>query len=49
MRYKSANWRKWNKAYAEAEWKWYLSGSPRSIDTLGEIYGKIPTYMAANG
>ena len=33
--------RKWNKAYADAEWEWYLSGN-RSIDKLGEIYGKIP-------
>lgn len=21
-------WRKWNKSYAELEWKWYLSGNP---------------------
>ena len=27
--------------YAEAEWKWYLSGSP-NIDKLGEIYGITP-------
>ena len=33
--------RNWNLKYAEAEWKWYLSGD-RSIDKLGEIYGKIP-------
>ena len=33
--------RNWNLKYAEAEWKWYLSGDP-SIDKLGEIYGKIP-------
>jgi thymidylate synthase len=33
--------RNWNEDYAIAEWEWYLSGSPR-IETLGEIYGKIP-------
>ena len=33
--------RKFNLTYAEAEWKWYLSGDPR-ISKLGEIYGKIP-------
>jgi thymidylate synthase len=33
--------RQWNQEYAEAEWKWYLSGDP-SIDKLGDIYGKIP-------
>ena len=33
--------RNWNLKYAEAEWKWYRSGD-RSIDKLGEIYGKIP-------
>jgi thymidylate synthase len=33
--------RGWNLAYAEAEWKWYLSGDP-STNKLGEIYGKIP-------
>ena len=33
--------RKWNEDYAEAEWKWYLSGDPH-VGTLGEIYGKIP-------
>ena len=33
--------RKWNEEYAEAEWKWYLSGDPH-IDTLGDIYGKVP-------
>ena len=27
--------------YAEAEWQWYLSGDP-NIDTLGDIYGKVP-------
>ena len=33
--------RKWSSDYAEAEWQWYLSGD-RSIEKLGEIYGKIP-------
>jgi thymidylate synthase len=33
--------RDWSRKYALAEWKWYLSGD-RSIDKLGEIYGKIP-------
>ena len=33
--------RKWNLAYAKAEWEWYLSGDP-SIFKLGDIYGKIP-------
>ena len=33
--------RKWNLAYAKAEWEWYLSGNP-SISKLGNIYGKIP-------
>ena len=33
--------RKWNEKYAEAEWQWYLSGDPH-INTLGEIYGKVP-------
>ena len=33
--------RKWNEEYAEAEWKWYLSGD-NSIKALGDIYGKIP-------
>ena len=33
--------RKWNEDYAEAEWKWYLSGD-KSIDKLGAIYGKVP-------
>ena len=36
-----APYRKFNKAYAEAEWQWYLSGDP-STEKLGEIYGKIP-------
>jgi thymidylate synthase len=35
------DFRKLNKEYAEAEWKWYLSGD-RNINKLGEIYGKIP-------
>jgi len=33
--------RKWNKEYAEAEWRWYLSAD-RNVDKLGEIYGKVP-------
>jgi thymidylate synthase len=33
--------RKWKEDYAEAEWQWYLSGN-RSINKLGDIYGKIP-------
>jgi len=33
--------RDWNHRYAEAEWKWYLSGNP-SIKKLGELYGSIP-------
>ena len=33
--------RKWSEEYAEAEWQWYLSGDPH-IDTLGDIYGKVP-------
>ena len=33
--------RKWSLEYAEAEWEWYKSGD-RSIDKLGQIYGKIP-------
>ena len=33
--------RKWSEEYAEAEWKWYLSGDPH-INTLGDIYGKVP-------
>ena len=35
---KDRNW-KWD--YAEAEWKWYLSGN-NNISKLGELYGKIP-------
>ena len=34
-------WRNWKENYAEAEWRWYLSGD-RNIETLGEIYGKVP-------
>ena len=33
--------RKWNKAYAEAEWQWYLSGD-RNISKLGDLFGKVP-------
>jgi len=33
--------RKWNKEYAEAEWKWYLTGD-QNISKLGDIYGKVP-------
>ena len=33
--------RKWSEEYAEAEWQWYLSGD-RSINKLGDLYGKIP-------
>ena len=33
--------RKFNSVYAEAEWKWYLSGDS-NIEKLGELYGKIP-------
>tara|TARA_R100000231_G_scaffold118362_1_gene88493 strand:+ start:698 stop:1348 length:651 start_codon:yes stop_codon:yes gene_type:complete len=33
--------RKWNKEYAQAEWKWYLTEDPH-ITQLGEIYGSIP-------
>ena len=33
--------REWSEEYAEAEWKWYLSGD-RSISELGLIYGKVP-------
>ena len=33
--------RKWSEDYAEAEWQWYLSGD-RSINKLGDLYGKIP-------
>ena len=33
--------RNWNREYADAEWKWYLSGD-RNISKLGDLYGKIP-------
>jgi thymidylate synthase len=33
--------RPWNQEYADAEWKWYLTGDNR-LSTLGDIYGKIP-------
>ncbi len=33
--------RKWNEAYALAEWEWYLTGDP-SIKALGDVYGKVP-------
>ena len=33
--------RNWSLEYAKAEWEWYKSGD-RSIDKLGDIYGKIP-------
>ena len=33
--------RNWKLEYAEAEWKWYLSGDPNIIK-LGQIYGNIP-------
>ena len=33
--------RNWSYDYAEAEWKWYLSGD-RNIAKLGELYGKVP-------
>ena len=33
--------RNWSLQYAKAEWEWYKSGD-RSIDKLGQIYGKIP-------
>ena len=33
--------RNWKEEYAEAEWKWYLSGD-RNISELGKIYGKVP-------
>ena len=33
--------REWKEDYAEAEWKWYLSGDA-SIHKLGDIYGKVP-------
>tara|TARA_B100000900_G_scaffold308387_1_gene267097 strand:- start:44 stop:721 length:678 start_codon:yes stop_codon:yes gene_type:complete len=33
--------RNWSLEYANAEWKWYLSGD-RNIAKLGELYGKVP-------
>ena len=33
--------RNWNREYADAEWKWYLSGD-RNVSKLGDLYGKIP-------
>ena len=33
--------RNWSLEYAEAEWRWYLSGD-RNIAKLGELYGKVP-------
>ena len=33
--------RNWKQDYAEAEWQWYLKGSPYVFE-LGNIYGKIP-------
>tara|TARA_R110002012_G_scaffold187746_1_gene354741 strand:+ start:724 stop:1371 length:648 start_codon:yes stop_codon:yes gene_type:complete len=33
--------RQWNRKYADAEWRWYLSGD-RNISKLGDLYGKIP-------
>ena len=36
-----APYRQFNLEYAEAEWQWYMSGD-RSIEKLGEIYGKVP-------
>jgi thymidylate synthase len=33
--------RNWKEDYAEAEWQWYLKGSPYVFE-LGNIYGKIP-------
>ena len=37
----TASYRNWNLDYAKAEWEWYLTGD-RNIETLGELYGKIP-------
>lgn len=34
--------RKFNLNYAESEWEWYMLGNP-SVESLGDIYGKIPT------
>ena len=33
--------RNWSQEYAEAEWQWYLTGSPYVFE-LGKIYGKVP-------
>jgi len=33
--------RNWSLQYANAEWRWYLSGD-RNIAKLGELYGKVP-------
>ena len=33
--------RNWSYDYAQAEWKWYLSGD-RNIAKLEELYGKVP-------
>jgi len=33
--------RNWSLEYANAEWRWYLSGDP-NIKKLGELYGKVP-------
>ena len=33
--------RNWKLDYAEAEWRWYLSGD-NNINKLGELYGKVP-------
>ena len=33
--------RNWKEDNAEAEWQWYLTGSPYVFE-LGNIYGKIP-------
>ena len=34
-------YRNFNRDYAEAEWKWYLSGDP-NVDMLGAIHGFVP-------
>ena len=33
--------RNWSLEYANAEWRWYLSGD-RNIAKLGKLYGKVP-------
>ena len=33
--------RNWKEDYAEAEWRWYLSGNC-NIAKLGDLYGKVP-------